>query len=101
MIQVREVFHLQFGRAREAIALAREGIAIEERHSGVPSRLLTDVTGEYYTLVMESEHESLAAFERKQQAGMQSEEFRAWYPRFAALVRSGRREVYRVVDPQP
>ena len=64
MIQVREVFQLQFGRAREAIALAREGAAIEARHGGVQARILTDLTGDYYTLVLESDHESLAAFER-------------------------------------
>jgi hypothetical protein len=98
MIQVREVFQLHFGRAREAIALAREGIAIEEKHGGIKSRLLTDLTGEYYTLIMESEHESLAAFEQGLEAGMANEEFRAWYPRFAALARGGRREIYRIVD---
>jgi hypothetical protein len=97
MIQVREVFQLQFGKAREAIALAREGIAIEERHGGAKARLLTDVTGAYYTLIMECEYESLAAFEQGLQAGTANEEFRAWYPRFAALALSGRREIYRIV----
>jgi hypothetical protein len=98
MIQVREVFQLHFGRAREAIALAREGIAIEEKHNGVRSRLLTDVTGEYYTLIMEAEYASLAAFEEALARGTGNDEFRAWYPRFAPLVRSGRRDVFRIVD---
>ena len=101
MIQVREVFQLQFGRAREAIALAREGAAIEARHGGVQARILTDLTGDYYTLVLESDHESLAAFERFLESAMASAEFRAWYPRFAALVSSGRREIFRVVSPAP
>lgn len=97
MIQVREIFQLHFGRAREAIALAREGSRIEERHGGAPSRILTDLTGEYYTLILESEHESLAAFEASL-GSMNNDEFRAWYPRFSALVRSGRREIYRIVE---
>ena len=100
MIQVREVFQLHFGKAREAIALTQQMMAISERNGGTPTRLLTDLTGEYYTLVMEAEYESLAAFEAALQAGTASDEFKAWYPRFAALVRRGRREVYRVV-PEP
>lgn len=97
MIQVREVFHVQFGRAKEAVALTREGIAIEEANGGAPTRLLTDLTGDYYTLVMESEFPDLATFEAGLQQAMQTPEFRAWYPKFAALMNGGRREIYRVV----
>lgn len=99
MIQVREVFQLQFGKSREAIQLVREGVRIEERYMGVPQRIFTDVTGEYYTLVLESEHASLASFEAALEAALQAPEFRDWYPRFAALVKSGRREIFRVVEP--
>lgn len=98
MIQVREVFNVKFGRAKEAVALAREGLAIEEANGGAPTRLLTDLTGDYYQLVMESEYESLAAFEAALQQAMQAPEFREWYPKFAALIDGGRREIYRIVS---
>lgn len=100
MIQVREVFRVRFGQAKEAIALAHEGVAIEEKYGGKGSRILADVTGDHYTLVMEQEFESLAAFEEGLQRTFQSPEFRAWYPRFAALIDFGRREIFRIV-PAP
>lgn len=100
MIQVREVFRVRFGRAREAIDLAHEGVAIEEKYGGKGSRILADVTGDHYTLVMESEFENLAAFEEGLQRTLRSPEFREWYPRFAALIDSGRREIFRIV-PAP
>jgi hypothetical protein len=96
MIQVREVFRVKFGRAKEAIALAQEGAAIEEQFGARGSRILADLTGDHYTLVLEQDFESLAEFEQGMQ-GMQSPEFREWYPRFAALIESGRREIYRIV----
>ena len=98
MILVREVFQVQFGRAREAIALAQEGIRLEEEHGGVQgTRLLTDLAGDYYQLVIEQEFDDLASFETSLQASMAAPEFRAWYPRFAALMAGGRREIFRIV----
>ena len=104
MIQVREVFQVQFGRAREAVALAQEMVRLEEEHGGVAggTRILTDLTGDYYQLVLEQEHESLAAFEDSLARSMAAPEFREWYPRFAALMQGGRREIYRIVQsPAP
>lgn len=101
MILVREVFQVQFGRAREAVALAHEGIRLEEEHGGARgSRLLTDLAGDYYQLVIEQEYDDLAAFETSLQAATAAPEFRAWYPRFAALMTGGRREIFRIV-PAP
>ena len=52
MIVVRNVFQLKFGKAREALAVMKEGIAIQKRLAAEGSaRLLTDVTGRHYTLV--------------------------------------------------
>jgi hypothetical protein len=50
MIVIRNVFQLKFGKAREAIALMKEGREIEKRvMSGLEysSRILTDVTGPF------------------------------------------------------
>ena len=67
-----------------------------------PDRLLTDLTGPYYQLVMESEYESLAAFEAALEQAPKTPAFREWFPRFAALIEGGRREIFRVVaQPAP
>ena len=56
MIVIRNVFRLKFGKAREAVALMKDGLAIQKRAvTGVDfsTRMLTDVTGPFYTLVLE------------------------------------------------
>jgi len=98
VIVVREIFQLHFGKAREAIELAREGRRLEEAAGAAASRMLVDVTGTHYTLVLEAEYESLAQFEERSRKGMDTPEWKAWYARFVPLVREGRREIFRVVE---
>ena len=55
MVIIRNVFRLKFGKAREAVALFKEGIAIQKRAGAgqeFSTRLLTDVTGPFYTVVL-------------------------------------------------
>jgi hypothetical protein len=98
MIIVRDIFHLRFGSAKEAIWLLKEGQESLHR-SGYPTgHLLTDVTGDFYTVVMESSFESLAAFEAGLAATTKNAEWQALFDRLKPLVRRGRREVLRVVE---
>ncbi len=98
MILVRDIFQLHFGKAREAVALAKEGKEIENRAGARVGRILTDLTGEYYTLVYESEYESLGEFEDAMRTALNEAEWKEWYARFTPIVRSGRREIFRIVD---
>lgn len=98
MILVRDVFQLRFGKAREAVALAQEMTGRMRETEGVRDvRMLTDLSGPYYTLVLESTYDSLAAFETGLRQGMSAPEWRAWYERFTPLVDSGHRELFTVV----
>ena len=99
MILLREVFQLKFGKAKEALALIPEGIALAARGGVKTERVLTDLTGPYYTLVLESTHASLAEFERSLEGELGAAEWSAWYERFKPLVESGRREIFRIVTP--
>lgn len=97
MIVVRDVFQLHFGKAREAIDLLTEGQSAL-REGGYPvERILADVTGEYYTLVMESRFESLAAFEDAAGRATSADAWKRAYQQLVPLVRCGRREVFREV----
>jgi hypothetical protein len=98
MIVVRDVFRLRFGKAKEAKALMKEGVRLARKAGGAPSRQMTDLVGPYYTLVLESTHESLAAWESSMGTEMGAEEMAAWYERFKPLVESGYREVFTVLD---
>ena len=56
MIAIHNVFQLKFGKAREAVALRKESPAIQKRAlagADFSARVLTDVTGPFYTLVLE------------------------------------------------
>ena len=99
MILVRNVFRLKFGKAREAVAIMKEGLAIQKKlGSDVSTRLLTDVTGEFYTLVLELTVPTLAALETTQPRIMGDKDWQANYQKFAPLVESGHREIFTIVE---
>ena len=99
MIVVRNVFRLKFGKAKDALALWKEGRQIAEKTgSGGGMKAMTDLTGPFYTLVMEEQFESLAEMEKQFQSEMGAEEWKAWYQKFVPLVDSGYREVFTVVE---
>jgi hypothetical protein len=101
MIVIRNVFRLKFGKAREAVALVKEGVAIQKRvGTGVDfaTRVLTDVTGPFYTLIWEISVPSLAAFEAAAPQLMGNKDWQATYQKLGALVDSGYREIFSVVE---
>ena len=77
----------------------KDGIAIQKKiGSDLSPRLLTDVTGQYYTLVLELTAPSLAALEATQPRIMGDKDWQANYQKFVPLVESGHREIYTVVE---
>ncbi len=97
MILMREVFQLKFGKAKEAKALWKEGTAIFKK-AGHSVRALTDLTGPFYTFVIEISFESLADFEKGLQDILGAEEWGKWYQKFSPLLESGRREFFTIVE---
>ena len=99
MIVVRNVFHLKFGKAREAVAIMKDGLAIQKKLvADVSTRLLTDVTGEFYTLILELSVPSLAVLETTQPRLMGDKDWQANYQKFAPLVESGHREIFTIIE---
>lgn len=98
MILVRNIFQLKFGTMKQALDLWKEGEPILRASGQQQSRLLTDITGEYYTLVMELTFANLAEFERGHTSTGQSESWKSWYRRFSDLVISGRREIFTIAQ---
>jgi hypothetical protein len=99
MILVRNVFRLKFGKAREGIAALKETIAVAVRlgHEG-QFRLLSDVTGDFYTLVLEVAYPDMSAFEQRAKRQLSDPQWRAAYEKVVPFVESGRREVFTVID---
>jgi hypothetical protein len=100
LIVVRNVFRLKFGSAKETTGLWKEGLAIAAREglSSGSSRLLTDAVGTFYTLVLETTHDSLGDFERSGKRLMENAEWKAWYAKVIPLTEGGYREIFNVVD---
>ena len=101
MIVVRNVFPLKFGKSREVVALMKQAVAIQKKAlAGVEfsTRVLTDVTGPFYTLVLELSVPNLATFEAAAPKLFGDKDWQANYQQMAALVESGYREVFSVVE---
>ena len=101
MVVIRNVFRLKFGKAREAVPLFKEGLAIQKKvGAGIDfsARLLTDVTGPFYTVVLEITVPNLAAFEAATPRLMGDKDWQANYQKIASLVESGYREIFTLVE---
>jgi hypothetical protein len=99
MIVIRNVFRLKFGKTREAVALVKEAVAIQKRlGAGFSARVLTDVTGPFYTVVLELTVASLSFFEAEAPRLMSDKDFQANYQKLVPLVESGYREIFTVVE---
>ncbi len=100
MLLVRNVFRLKYGHAKPALAAMKESRDMMKR-AGInsPVRILTDVTGPAYTLVLENTYPSLQEFEAEGKQVMSNPEFSTWYhDKFVAHVESGYREILTVVE---
>jgi hypothetical protein len=101
MIVIRNVFRLKYGKAREALPLVKEALEIQRRViSGVDfsTRVLTDVTGPFYTLVLELTVPSLASFETNAPRLFADKDFQANQLKMVPLVDSGYREIFTIAD---
>ena len=97
MVLVRDVFQLKFGKSKAAVDLLKQGIALEKKAGYNSQRLLTDISGPYYTLVMESSFPNLTEFEKAHHKVAGTPVWKKWYQSFVPLVEFGRREIFSVV----
>jgi hypothetical protein len=99
MIVIRNVFHLKFGKTREALAVLKEGIAIQKRAGAeFNARLLTDITGPFYTIVLELTVPGMSYFETDMPKMMSNPDWQANYQKLLPLVESGHRKLYTLIE---
>jgi hypothetical protein len=98
MIVVRNVFRVKFGKSKEAVGLWKEGLALGKKlgFQSKSNRLLTDLVGQFYTIVFENTFESLSDFENAAKTLMPNPEWQAWYAKVSAVTESGYREVFNI-----
>jgi len=97
MYIVREIFHLQFGKYKEAKALMDEAAANGLMTMPKEGRLLTDFTGASYRLIMETPYKTLADFETDLTKELSAEQWKGWYEKFKPLVHYSEREILKQI----
>lgn len=96
MYIVREIFHLQFGRFKEAKALIDE--ALQKGLLALPNaRFLSDFTGAGYRIIFESSYKSLAEFEKELTKEMSGNVWKIWYENFKPLIHHSEREILKQI----
>ena len=101
MIIERLVFRAKFGQGDTIIAAVRDWKERIGASFGAPIRLLVDVTGPLFTVVVEIEYRDLAHFDelqRREQELYGSADFEEWFARWEAVTESGTRELFRVLE---
>jgi len=98
MIVVRNTFQIEPDQMKLAIELAKQNLALSKKVGFPMSRILTDLVGDFYTLVFEFETGSLAEVESGMKKVMSDPEWQKLYPQLRKLMRGGRREIFTVIE---
>ena len=98
MIIVRDVFRLKFGKARETKALMQESKKIMSEDRLKNSRVLFDLVGHAYTMVLENSYTSLSEYEKEMASVFNKTEWQSWYQKLIPLIEKSYREIFTVVE---
>ena len=96
MILVRNVFHCHPGKAGELARAFSENADQMPESMRLPTRVLTDLSGPFDTVVVEMVVESIDDYQRRLQAMFADAAAMQQATPFNALVRSGHREYYTI-----
>jgi hypothetical protein len=98
MILVRDVFSLKFGKARDVKALMQESKKLMTADEIKNTRVLFDLVGPAYTMVLEGTYNNLSDFESAMGKTLGKDEWRDWYQKFIPLIEKSYREIFTIVD---
>ena len=94
MIVIRDVFQAQYGKGGDLVNLLKQ--AQNQWPDLYAYRILTDMSGTFFSVVTETEAESLGEWERRIAEVFSQPDFGKWFAKMTPLVSSGRREFYNV-----
>ena len=97
MYVVRDVFQCKPGKAKDIVEKFRKAFDSMKNDDGFRSpRILVDAVAGYWTVVLETEVDSLAQFELHMQSYASQPEVRAAMDGYMDLVNGGHREIFRI-----
>ena len=95
MYMVRDIFQCKPGKAKELVNKFKQTIPFMEEQHLKNVKIMTDVVSNYWTVVLEGEVESLAAFENRK--GFTSQEkVKEIMTGYMDLVEGGKREIFQI-----
>jgi hypothetical protein len=97
LIVERDVFQAKYGHGDELVAVLKESGPLWDAR-GVKHRILTDVTGPFFTVVLELEWPDQVPLTIAHEVLFTKPEFIEWFSRTVPLTESGRRELYNVAE---
>src|SRR5947207_6674887 len=101
MVIERLVWRSKFGQGDQVMAAFATWRTQFAQRDGLTARIMTDLTGPMFTVVVETEYRDLghvAEHDAHLEAMYREAEFRQWFNSWQGAVESGSRELYTVVD---
>jgi quinol monooxygenase YgiN len=97
MIVIRNTFHCKPGKAKELVTkLKASGKAMKSAKLIAGFRVMTDTAATFWTVVLETEHASLEAWESAFPQYGSHAKIQAAMEGYMELVESGRREIWKL-----
>lgn len=97
MYLVREVFKAKPGKAKDLVKMFKAAAPHFEKTQDMHNmKVLTDVVGPYWTVVVESETEDMGTFFLNLRSATMSDEVKEIMKDYMSCIEGGRREVYMV-----
>ncbi len=98
MIIVRDVFQLKFGKAKDVKSLMEESKKMMSPEKAKSTRVLFDLVGPAYTMVLESGYSGLTDFENSMKDHFNKPEWTEWYKKFIPNIEKSYREIFTVLE---
>ena len=98
MIIEQNIFYLKFGKAKDAIAIWKQisEVLKNDGRFSIPVRILTDLTGSAYTLIIELNLRSYMDINPMTYVWKTNPQVHDLYQQFVPLCESARRELYKI-----
>jgi len=96
MILIREVFTTKPGKAGELVKKFKQVIPFMEKEGLKNTKIMTDLVAKYWTVVIESETEDFARFEKEVRGFTSKLEVKEIMKDYMSLVDSGYREIFKI-----
>ena len=97
MFVERNIFHLKFGMAKQAVTLWKDYLQKAcGLDNNIHARLFTDITGRGYSIILELSYETYAELEPAKCSLTQKEGWKDFYQQFIPLCEYSERTQYKL-----